>query len=161
MEAAMDAPLSGTGEDRRLVVPALGPLYDRLAPLSWPMVRFVTGAMLVPHGWGKLFGGGLAGTAASFATIFGPNLAWPLAIYIALLEFAGGILLALGLFSRLVALLVAGFMFTATFFVHLPNGFLWTSKGFEYPLFWGLMALAIVFKGGGRWSLDRLLPWEF
>ena len=35
------------------------------------------------------------------------------------------------------------------------QGFFWTGGGFEYPLMWGLLALAILFRGGGELSLDR------
>ena len=45
--------------------------------------------------------------------------------------------------------------------VHLPIGFFWQDGGFEYPLMWGLIALAIFFRGGGRLSLDRLIRREF
>jgi putative oxidoreductase len=144
----------------RLLLPALAPVYAALSRLSWPLVRFICGAALVPHGWGKLIAGGLPATAAGFAKL-GLEPAYPLALYIGLLELVGGTLLALGLFTRLVAIQVVGFMATAVVHVHWANGFSWTEKGFEYPLFWGLVALAIVFRGGGRWSLDHLLPWEF
>ncbi|MGE5506032.1 MAG: DoxX family protein [Actinomycetota bacterium] len=144
----------------RLLLPALGPVYQALSQASWPLVRFICGAALVPHGWGKLIEGGLPGTADAFAKL-GIEPAYPLALYIGLLELVGGTLLALGLFTRLVAVQVVVFMATAVVQVHWPNGYAWTGKGYEYPLFWGMVALAIAFRGGGRWSVDRLLPWEF
>jgi putative oxidoreductase len=49
----------------------------------------------------------------------------------------------------------------AVVFVHLGNGFFWTSGGFEYPLLWGLVAVALVIRGGGDWSLDRLIGWKY
>ena len=48
-------------------------------------------------------------------------------------------------------------MFVAAFKVHLGAGFFWTSGGYEYPLMWGLVALAFVLQGGGRYSLDALI----
>jgi putative oxidoreductase len=146
-------------DHRRLLLPALAPLYQRLAPLAWPLVRITCGATLIPHGWGKLVAGGLPGTAAGFARL-GLEPAYPLALYIGCLELIGGTLLALGLFTRLVAIQVVGFMAVAVVHVHWGNGFLWTKGGYEYPLFWGLVALALVFKGGGPLALDRLLPRE-
>lgn len=143
----------------RLLIPALAPLYDRLAPLAWPLVRFTCGAALIPHGWGKLVAGGLPGTAAGFAKL-GLEPAYPLALYIGCLELIGGTLLALGLFTRLVAIQVVVFMAMAVTQAHWANGYFWTNKGYEYPLFWGLVALAIVFRGGGPVSLDRLLRRE-
>ena len=41
------------------------------------------------------------------------------------------------------------------------NGFFWTDKGFEYPLMWGIVALAFVILGGGRYSIDALIGREF
>lgn len=143
----------------RPLVPFLTPLYARLEPLAWPLVRVATGAILIPHGWQKLFGGKLAGTAQGFAKM-GLEPAFALALYIALLELVGGTLLALGFLTRLWAVLVAGFMAVAVVRVHWPNGYFWTVGGYEYPLFWGLMALAIAIKGAGRYSLDHRIGYE-
>ena len=37
---------------------------------------------------------------------------------------------------------------------------LWSSGGWEYPLFWGLILFAIALRGGGPYSIDRKLGWE-
>jgi putative oxidoreductase len=84
-----------------------------------------------------------------------------LAPYIGLLELVGGTMLAIGFLTRLVAIQVVGFMAVATFYVHWSNGFFWPDGGFEYPLFWGLIALAIVIRGGGKLSVDRAIGREF
>ncbi len=143
----------------QLLIPALGEFYEAVSGLAYPLVRFVAGAMLIPHGWMKLFGGALAGTAHGMSSM-GLEPAYPLAVYIALLEFVGGTLLALGLLTRLVAIQVIGFMVVAAFYVHLGNGFFWINGGYEYPLFWGIVALAILFRGGGPLSVDRLIGKE-
>jgi len=49
---------------------------------------------------------------------------------------------------------VVGFMVVSAYYVHAANGFLWIKGGFEYPLFWGLVALAIAVRGGGPMLLD-------
>jgi len=116
--------------------------------------------MLIPHGWMKLFADALAGTVPGMGRM-GLEPAYPLAVYIALLELVGGTLLALGYLTRLVAIQVIGFMVVAAFYVHLGNGFLWIKGGYEYPLFWGIVALAILFRGGGPLSVDRLIGKEF
>jgi len=137
-------------------VPALRRAYGPLAWLAWPIVRVTTGALLIPHGWSKLTGD-MSQVEQSFADMgFAPGFAW----FIALLELVGGALLALGLFTRVVAVLVIGFMATAVFAVHWPNGYMWTDGGFEYPLMWGLMALAVALRGGGPLSLDRAIGRE-
>lgn len=145
----------------RLIVPSLAGLYRSLAPYSYAFMRFCVGAMLVPHGYAKLFHGGAAGLATAYFVKWGfpAPLAW--AYWIAVLEFVGGILLAIGLLTRPVAFLIAVEMATAVLAVHLPNGFFWTMKGFEYPLLWGLLALAIAFRGGDRLSVDRAIGSEF
>ncbi len=148
----------------RLIVPALGPLYANLARWSYPLIRAATGLILMPHGAQKLFGWfggyGLEGTGGFFAQNLGlePGLFW--AALVGGVEFFGGLLLVLGLLTRPAALGVAIIMAVAVM-VHLPNGFFWNAGGYEYPLFWGLIALAIAFKGGSDLSLDRALGREF
>jgi putative oxidoreductase len=51
-------------------------------------------------------------------------------------------------------------MAVAAFHVHWPYGFLWINRGYEYPLFWGLVALAILIEGGGALSVDRRIGKE-
>jgi putative oxidoreductase len=143
----------------RPLVPLLTPIYARLEPLSWLLVRVTTGACLIPHGWQKLLGGKLDGTAQAFAKM-GIEPAFALALYIGLLELVGGTLLAIGFLTRLWAVLVIGFMAVAVVHVHWDKGYFWNAGGFEYPLFWGLMALAIAIKGAGRYSVDHLIGHE-
>lgn len=143
----------------KLLIPALGPVYKALEPYAWPLIRVTAGLMLVPHGYYKFFVGGVAKSAAGFAKL-GLEPAYPLALYIACLEFFGGLMLAAGLFTRAVAVLVIGFMAVAVVQVHMPNGFFWPNKGFEYPLFWGLVCVAIAIRGGGRLSLDAAIGRE-
>jgi putative oxidoreductase len=146
------------------IVPALAPLYARLSHLSYPLIRAATGLILMPHGAQKLFGWfggyGLEGTGGFFSQSMGlePGLFW--AALVGGVEFFGGLFLVLGLLTRPAALAVATVMAVAIT-VHLPNGFFWTSGGYEYPLLWGLVALAIAFKGGAELSLDRALGREF
>jgi len=145
-----------------LAAPA-GPLLDRLArpfaPFAEPLARATVGLFLVPHGAQKLFGWfggyGLEATGQFFATKLG--LPASLALAAGVIEVFGGLALALGLGTRVAALLVAGLMFVATFKVHLGAGFFWTAGGYEYPLMWGLLALAFAIQGGGRYSLDALI----
>lgn len=141
------------------IIPALGGVYDSLAFFSYPLIRFTAGIMLVPHGYAKLFLGGVASAAKGMAAA-GLEPALFLAWYIGGLEFFGGILLAVGLLTRPVAALVLGFMAVAVVHVHWGNGFFWFNKGYEYPLFWGLVALAIMIRGGGNLSLDKRIGKE-
>jgi len=144
------------------VIPALSPLYAALAPLGTPLVRVAAGLFLMPHGSQKLFGWfggyGIEATGQFFASKLG--LPPAMALLAGLIEFFGGLALALGLFTRVAAGLVVGMMAVAVVSVHLPAGFFWTSGGWEYPALWGLVALAYVFQGGGRYSVDALIGRE-
>ena len=151
--------------ETRLIIPALGPLYGRLSGLSYPMIRFFTGLILMPHDAQKLFGwfggSGLEATGNFFASNFGLEPGLLFAALVGLTEFFGGLFLAVGFLTRPSALAIAVVMAVAVFTVHLPNGFFWTAGGYEYPLLWGLVALALAFRGGGALSLDRALGREF
>lgn len=144
---------------KKLVIPALGGIYEALSPYSWLLIRVAAGAMLIPHGYAKLFGGqvdGLIGFLGQLGFVAPAFWGW----LVALLEFFGGIMLVAGFLTRPIAAMVVGFMAVAAFGVHLGNGFYWTDGGFEYPLFWGIVALAIVIRGGGGYSVDARLSRE-
>lgn len=134
-------------------------LIDRLSVFSYPLVRVTAGLLLMPHGAQKLFGlfggYGLTATGEFFATQLGLHPGIVFALLAGLVEFFGGLALVLGLLTRPAALGVAALMGVAVVQVHLGNGFFWTSGGYEYPLMWGLIAVAIALKGGDRFSLDR------
>ncbi len=38
---------------------------------------------------------------------------------------------------------------------HLEHGFFWREDGYEYPLLWGVLTLAILLKGSGSLSIDK------
>lgn len=146
------------------ILPVLGDIHERLSVFGEPLIRVTAGLLLMPHGAQKLFGlfggGGLSGTAGFFAQI-GIEPALAAAMLAGLTEFFGGLFLALGLLTRPAALAITVLMAVAVFQVHLANGFFWTGGGYEYPLFWGLVALGFVLRGGGHYSLDAHLGREF
>jgi putative oxidoreductase len=72
-------------------------------------------------------------------------------------EFAGGILVGLGLLTRVAAFLIACVMVTAIAGVHWPGGFFAANRGYEYPLSLLAMAVALLIAGGGQASVDRAL----
>ena len=115
------------------------------------------GLMIIPHGWPKVQAG-VAATAATALARRGIQPAEPLAIVIIALETIGGLCVALGLFTRFWAVATAVEMAVIAYH-HLPK-FGWTGPGYEYPLFWGLVMLAIALRGGGPYSLDRKLGRE-
>jgi putative oxidoreductase len=143
----------------RLHVPGVAGLYESLAPLSYTLIRVALGLILIPHGYGKLFLNDAVPASRNFV-LFGwaYPLAW--AYFIGAIEFFGGILLAVGLFTRVIAAAFVIEMSVICFAVLWPN-WSWGRRGMEYALFMGIVALAIFFRGGGRWSLDNLMRKEF
>jgi putative oxidoreductase len=128
------------------------------------VLRVILGVVMFPHGAQKAlgwFGGyGLSGTLNYFTGTMGIPLAF--AVLAIAAEFLGSIGLIVGLVTRLAAFGIACNMAVAIFMVHLPNGFFmnWRGKqageGFEFHLLAIAIALALMIKGGGRWSMDRL-----
>jgi putative oxidoreductase len=133
------------------------------------VLRVAAGLIFLPHGWSKIAGeGGAAAFAADIAsnyhlpTLLGHLAAWS--------ELAGGVLLLVGLFTRLDALLLAGTMAVATFVVQLPDAlygvdphaikFFAIMHGIELPLAMFAIALSLLLVGGGRFSLDALFGIE-
>ena len=143
----------------RRIFRALDPIYDLLEPLTHPMIRFIAGVMMIPHGYGKVFGG-IEGTTKFFASA-GLEPAFLLAWYVGLLELIGGICVAFGFLTRLMSVQLVGLLAVATFYIHLPSGFLWVKGGYEYPLFWMIVMIAITIQGGAKLSIDNLMSKEF
>ena len=125
--------------------------------MDWALLflRLAVGVIFVVHGSQKLFGYGLAGV-----TGFVANMGFPLPkVFAALLmgaEFGGGILVLLGLLTRLAALSIAIDMAVAIFAVHITKGF-YLPNGFEYAFLNFFATLTLLFAGGGGLSLDGLI----
>jgi putative oxidoreductase len=147
-------------DSKRLVFPGLAGLYEMLSPYAYDFMRFSTGAVLVPHGIQKIFFKSL-GTYA--VTIGHAGLPFPteLAVATFFVESVGALCLAIGLFTRLAALLIWIEMTVIITDFQWKFGYFWTDHGIEYALLWWLLCIAIFFRGGGPISIDRLLGKEF
>jgi putative oxidoreductase len=145
------------------IIPALQPVTDALAEPAYALTRFVAGAFLVPHGMWKLFGitGGTREGMIEFFASIGLEPAALLVNAVGLVEFVGGILIALGLLTRPAALAAAITTGTAAIYFHLPRGFYVEPGGVEFAALWAVVLLMIAIRGGGRISLDRLIGREF
>jgi putative oxidoreductase len=139
----------------RLVVPALAPLHQQLGKFAYPLIRVSAGLMLVPYGWSKLFDPPTMANIVELLHRLKLEPAVPLGWFLGLIELFGGALLALGLFTRPAALVIAIEMAVITFDVFVPTG-----RGYQLTLLWTIVALAIVLRGGGRYSVDYLLGRE-
>jgi putative oxidoreductase len=148
-----------------LIFPQLQSLYATLAPWSETLLRVSVGLALVPHGLRMTFG-------------FFPNTGLPVrnltmlaeqldrdgwrpgkfwAPLISATELVGGPMLALGLFTRPVALAIVIFLLVSNVERWRVGGYFWNTKGLEYTLLWTIAAFYFLVHGGGAWSLDILL----
>lgn len=122
--------------------------YRDLGPLS---LRLTLAAILLYYGVPKFT------TYANFVGLFtkwgipAPSVS---VVVNGLVEVGGGVLLLLGLFTRLAAILLAVNFVIAILVVHLPNGFATSKGGFAWPLLILAATLALLFGGPGRYSLD-------
>jgi len=144
----------------KLIFPALAGLYERFSPFSYALMRFATGAVLVPHGIQKILTVPIAKFAPSIAAK-GLPFAEALAYLTYFSESVAAICLAIGLFTRIAAAVVGIEMLVIVFLFQLQFCYFWTVRGYEYALLWALLCIAIFFKGGGRYSIDRMIGREF
>ncbi len=122
------------------------------------ILRLVVGLLFVGHGAQKLFGvwggHGLRGTAGFFEQI-GLRPGHLHATAAGLLEFGGGALLALGLFTPFASAALIAVMTAAVITVHFTKGLWSTGGGYEYNLVLAAAAFALAAIGAGVWSLDN------
>jgi putative oxidoreductase len=111
------------------------------------LLRIVTALIFMEHGTQKLFGfpsapeGGLPPAFSLF---------WVGGV----LEFAGGLLILLGLFTRPVAFILAGEMAVAYWIFHAPQSFYPALNGGDAAILYCFVFLYLVFAGPGAWSVD-------
>lgn len=139
----------------RLIVPALGPFYASLGRFANPFQRIVFALLVMPSGWQKFTDPVVqANAAASISQLgFPPPSFW--FWFVAALELFGGLALALGLLTRVVALLFFVAMLVAAFAMLEEAG------AYQYPLIMAALAFIFFLRGGRDYSLDRLIGREF
>lgn len=121
---------------------------NRLQPLALLLLRLVLGAILIAHGYRKVFGG--FHHHMEFVGSLGLP-AW-MAYLSTCTEFFGGIAIILGLFTRFFSLAFAIEMGVAIWKVHFKNGFT-GQGGYEFPLAIATIAFALMCFGGGPWGV--------
>src|SRR5712672_291417 len=135
-------------------MPDLVTLRLTLEPRMLSILRMMVGLLYMEHGLAKVLGFPLQPNHAPYALFnLNPGLQ-------GLLELVGGLLLALGLFTRTVAFILAGDMAVAYFMAHAPRGFFPLLNGGELAIVYCFGFLYFWLAGGGEWSLDRLLGRE-
>jgi putative oxidoreductase len=128
------------------------------------VLRLILGFVFFAHGAQKVLGwfGGY-GFSATLAAMTGAGLPKGIVLLVMAIEFGGGLLLILGLFTRLGAIGIITLMLGAIFMVHLKFGFFMNwygnqkGEGFEYHLLAIAIAIALLIRGGGAFSIDHAL----
>lgn len=115
------------------------------------ILRIVSALLFIEHGTTKLLG---FPPTEMFATSPEPmTLMW----FAGILEFGGGVLLALGLFTRPVAFILSGMMAVAYWMAHATQSFYPVQNGGDAAILFCFIFLYIAAAGGGPWSADRIV----
>jgi putative oxidoreductase len=119
------------------------------APRILSVLRIITALLFFEHGLQKMVG--FPPPPQPF-----PEPMPPMLMASGGLEFVGGIVLALGLFTRPVAFLLSGMMAVAYFIAHAGRGFFPILNGGELAIVYCFVFLYFFFAGGGAWSIDAM-----
>ena len=131
----------------------LEPARERWTSLFLSILRIVAALILMQHGSQKLFHyppSGAPGPVAPLVLMSQNGLA-------GVLEFFGGLMLLLGLFTRPVAFILSGEMAVAYFQVHMPRAFLPIVNRGELAAILCFVFLYLAVAGGGSWSVDSVM----
>ena len=121
---------------------------NRYADTIYCIMRLIIGLLFACHGGQKILGFPLGGHGPPEGALMITG-AW--------IELVGGFLIALGLFTRLGALILCGEMAVAYFMVHASGGFFPIQNHGEAAVIYCFVFLYMFFYGGGRWSIDGLI----
>lgn len=122
---------------------------EKWIPYILGLLRIIVGFLFLQHGTAKLLG------APHIAMFDGLQLMSLMGVA-GILEFVGGSLILLGLFTRPVAFILSGQMAVAYFMAHAPNGFLPILNGGELAALYSFVFLYFAFAGAGKLSLDSI-----
>lgn len=151
-QASRDLPTPGRD---RLIIPGLAGLYARLGNLSETVLRVFAGIALITHGWPKIQDP-LARVELVESLGFYPGVFW--SAMLSGTEFFGGILIAIGLFTRPAAVGALIVLLVAAWFHWITQG--QGYSGAEKALLWAAIMLFFAIRGGNRHSVDSLLRKE-
>ena len=120
-------------------------LLGRYSPYFYALLRIVAGLAFAQHGAQKLFGALGAQQAAPLMSQYG---------LAGVIEFVGGILIAIGLFTSPIAFIASGEMAVAYFQAHAPRGLWPIQNGGELAVLYCFIFLYIASVGSGKLSVD-------
>ena len=123
-------------------------------PRMLSILRLVAGLLLLQHGLAKIVG-------FPETRVHAPQDLFSLVPGLAgILETIGGVLIALGLFTRVASFVLAGEMAAAYFIAHAPRSFYPVVNGGDEAILYCFVFLYFFVAGGGIWSLDQLWAWR-
>jgi putative oxidoreductase len=120
-------------------------VLGRFAPQLYAIMRIVVGLLFACHGAQKLFGV-LGGQQVQLASQFG---------LAGVIEFVGGVMIAIGFLTGTVAFIASGEMAFAYFTAHMPRGGLPIQNGGELSVLYCFVFLYIAARGAGIWGVDK------
>jgi len=116
----------------------------RFAPQIYALLRIVAGLLFAQHGAQKLFGV-LGGQQVSITSQFG---------LAGVIELVGGLMIAAGVFTSLVAFIASGEMAVAYFQAHAPRGLWPVQNGGELAALYCFIFVYVAARGNGVWSIQ-------
>jgi putative oxidoreductase len=120
-------------------------VIGRFAPQLYALMRIGAGLLFACHGAQKLFGV-LGGQQVTLASQFG---------LAGVIEFVGGLMIAVGLLTGYAAFIASGEMVFAYFKAHAPRGPFPIQNGGELAALYCFVFLYIASRGAGMWGMDK------
>ena len=124
-------------------------LLERWQPQVLALLRIFAALLFLEHGTAKLFHFPIPqpGVPDHLPTIL---------LAAAVIELVGGVLVTLGLFTRLAAFIMSGEIAIGYFMFHFPQGFWPLANKGEAAILYSFIFLYIAAAGPGAWSVDRM-----
>jgi putative oxidoreductase len=120
-------------------------VLGRFSPQLYALMRIVVGLLFACHGAQKLFGV-LGGHQVALASKFG---------LAGIIEFFGGLMIAIGFLTGTAAFIASGEMGFAFFTQHFPQGLVPIQNGGELAVLYCFVFLYIASRGVGIWGVDK------
>jgi putative oxidoreductase len=128
----------------------LSSFHSAWSPRLLSILRIVAALLFIEHGSQKLFNFPPSQQAVAGSLP-------PLMLVAGALEFFGGLLVLVGLFTRPVAFILSGQMAVAYFMVHAPQALLPLANRGELAALYSFVFLYLAVAGGGSWSVDQCM----
>jgi putative oxidoreductase len=125
------------------------PNLSALSPRALSVLRIVTALLFLEHATQKFF--------AFPVPVPLPGPLPPLLVAAGAIELVAGVLITLGLFTRLAAFVASGEMAVAYFIGHASKGFWPAANQGEGAILYCFIFFYLIFAGPGSWSLDHVI----